>query len=236
MRMFHPHYSHHHYGSRLKGKLILAGVTLWLTSTITAGVRRSTGWTHNAYGQPRLISTSNNQDEEEQAWQAFIVTQSYQSRRYADRLSLEQQYLDSAPDQHSRQLREQRLERFCSSSYPHFYRHQCHPPHGGFTLWYLGIGERTFNWVARKLGSSPRFHHEHLPVSYDALVSDMVNREPITRHDYYYSPHMASSPYIAGAAVAPAPAAIPATQGDGSAPDRSGQNNSSSSDAPATQP
>ncbi|KAJ2805216.1 hypothetical protein H4R20_002175, partial [Coemansia guatemalensis] len=212
MRMFHPRYSHH-YGGRFKGKLILAGVTLWLTSTIIAGVRRSTGWTHNTYGQPRLNSLPHSQDEEERAWQKFIDTQASYSRRYTDRLKLEQQYLESAPDQHTRQLREQRLdEYFSSSNYSHFHHHHFHRSHGGFMLWYLGIGERTFDWVARKLSSSPRFHHEYPQVPYDVLVNDMANREPIFRHDRFYGPYMAPSPYIASAAAASAPAVTPTTQ------------------------
>ncbi|KAJ2611537.1 hypothetical protein H4S08_003114 [Coemansia sp. RSA 1365] len=230
MRMFHPRYSHHHYGGRFKGKLIFAGVALWLTSTIIAGVRRSTGWTHTAYGQPRLASSSHN--EEEMTWQKFIESQSNYSRRYTDRLKLEQQYLDSAPDQQTRQLREQRLEFFYSSRNPHFCRHH----RSGFTLWYLGIGERTFDWVARKLSSSPRFHHEDPLLPYDVLVNDMVNRETVYRH--HYGPYMAPTPYIASAAVAPVPAVIPTSQThvstSSSASERSGHGNSPSSDTPAS--
>ncbi|PIA17165.1 hypothetical protein COEREDRAFT_80849 [Coemansia reversa NRRL 1564] len=239
MRMFHPRYSHHHHGGHFKGKLIFAGVALWLTSTIIAGVRRSTGWTHNAYGQPRHNNSSNNRNEEELTWQKFIENQSNQSHRYTDKLKLEQQYLKSAPDQHTRQLREQRLEEFFHSSRnPHFYRHQIHRPAGGFTLWYLGIGERTFDWVARRLGSSPRFHHEYPLVPYDVLVNDMVNREIVYRHSHHYEPYIAPTPYIASAAVAPVPAVIPTSQTLVSEPSpasgKSGHGNSPSSDTPAS--
>ncbi|KAJ2455543.1 hypothetical protein EV183_000020 [Coemansia sp. RSA 2336] len=160
--MFYPRHTHHYRG-RFKGKLLVAGVALWLTSTIIAGVRRSTGWTHNSFGLPALAISS----DEEMAWQQLQASKDQApSRNYAEFQRLEQHYLESAPSEQARKQREQRLveqhgkrmvARHCSS--------------GGFVKWYLGIGERTFDWIARKISSSPRFHMEDPATPYVDLTN-----------------------------------------------------------------
>ncbi|KAJ1739552.1 hypothetical protein LPJ68_004572 [Coemansia sp. RSA 1086] len=172
--MFSPRHTHHYRG-HFKDKLLVAGVTLWLTSTVIAGVRRSTGWTHNSFGLPMLSISS----DEEQAWQQLQLSKNQSpSRSYVAFQQLEQQYLESAPNEQVRKQREQRLveqydrrlgARHCSS--------------GGFMKWYLGVGERTFDWVVRKVSNSPRFHMEDPATPYADLNSN--TRKHFTRQPYY---------------------------------------------------
>ncbi|KAJ1845229.1 hypothetical protein LPJ70_002597 [Coemansia sp. RSA 2708] len=173
------YHHHHHVRGNFKGKLILAGVTLWLTSTVIAGVRRSTGWTHNSYGVPSPTHHSTSSDSENRAWQELLDAQMQQPRDLVWQRRLERQYVDSAPTAHAREQRTIRLdERYRMEQHNYGCR-------GGVWQWYLGIGERTFDWVARKISRSHRFHREEPGVAYKSLVEDAGRRRP---YAHYYVP------------------------------------------------
>ncbi|KAJ2826672.1 hypothetical protein FBU31_003382 [Coemansia sp. 'formosensis'] len=141
---FHPgyiSYAHRCHG-RLRNKLIFAGVTLWLASTAIAGVRRSTGWTHNNHrlAAPPPPATLPPADERLQ-W-------------------LEQEYVAAAPDAATREQRQAWVaaERArVAWAWNHGARNHCHEARGLMT-WYLGVGERTLDWATRKISRSQHFH------------------------------------------------------------------------------
>ncbi|KAJ2493555.1 hypothetical protein IWW37_000421 [Coemansia sp. RSA 2050] len=145
---FHPgyfSYAHRCHG-RLRNKLIFAGVTLWLASTVIAGVRRSTGWTHNSHrlaSPPLPPSTSVPPNDERLQW-------------------LEQEYVASAPDAATREQRQAWVaaERArVAWAWNRSARSHCLEA-GGPMAWYLGVGERTLDWATRKISRSQHFHHQ----------------------------------------------------------------------------
>ncbi|KAJ2335503.1 hypothetical protein GGI00_001325 [Coemansia sp. RSA 2681] len=157
---FHPgymSYAHRCHG-RLRNKLIFAGVTLWLTSTVIAGVRRSTGWTHNSHSlaspppPPSLQSPTTMQPSNERLqW-------------------LEQEYIAAAPDAATREQRQawvaaERARVAWAWSRSTEARNHCRHETRGFMTWYLGIGERTLDWAARKISRSRHFHWQSPPLS-----------------------------------------------------------------------
>ncbi|KAJ2416515.1 hypothetical protein GGI10_000900 [Coemansia sp. RSA 2530] len=175
---FHPgyvSYAHRCHG-RLRNKLIFAGVTLWLASTVIAGVRRSTGWTHNSHrlaSPPPPPPTSAPPNDERLLW-------------------LEQEYVASAPDAATREQRQawvaaerarvawawnRRAGGHCHEAGGH-----CHEA-GGLMTWYLGIGERTLDWATRKISRSRHFHHQppaslpppSAPTSSESANSQVLN-------------------------------------------------------------
>ncbi|KAJ2553531.1 hypothetical protein IWW35_001772 [Coemansia sp. RSA 1878] len=172
MGMLHPRHAFHGRCGSFKGKLVLAGVTLWLTSTIIAGVRRSSGWTHNSYGLPAPPTSSVRSNNEDQVWHDLLAARAQSPRDFVYCRRLEQQYLDSAPDTQVRELREHRLGEHYRYG-DHSYRHRCS---GGFVQWYLGIGERTFDWAVRRISASHKFHKEDPTTPYWQLVRDAQYR------------------------------------------------------------
>ncbi|KAJ2484697.1 hypothetical protein EV174_002242 [Coemansia sp. RSA 2320] len=130
---------------RLRNKLIFAGVTLWLASTVIAGVRRSTGWTHNSH---RLATAP--PPAPPSAPSAPLLHPPGHERM----LWLEQQYIASAPDDATREQR----RAWVAAEQERVARAWGCRSHGGFMSWYLGIGERTLDWAARKISRSPNFH------------------------------------------------------------------------------
>ncbi|KAJ1952406.1 hypothetical protein EC988_003572 [Linderina pennispora] len=178
-------YRHHCRGS-LKGKIIFFGVTLWLTSTVIAGVRRASGWTHNAHS---LTQSSAESDERRKQWRRMMDERLAASRQFAEARfqQLEQHYGNMVADEQTRQQWKQwlsmekeklinewtrnslwferNMDRFHN---PDAYQNGCHRP-GGFMRWYLGVGERTFDWFTRKLAGSRSFHWENPQTPYQVL-------------------------------------------------------------------
>ncbi|KAJ2662127.1 hypothetical protein IWW48_002023 [Coemansia sp. RSA 1200] len=222
MGRFYHHYAHHHCGRNAKGKIILLGMTLWLTSTVVAGIRRSTGWTHNAHPpspapapapapvSPPLPSSSSAEDK---AMQSRAVEQLNSSREAAEaQLSpLEAEYVGAAHDaftreqrmrwvearrlsfdQHWRQLRQavQHGAMDPSVAVPHWGPHaHTHTGGGGggIVRWYLGVGERTFDWLARKVAASRRFHWEDPAVTHAELAAREHFQLQLQLHRYGYA-------------------------------------------------
>ncbi|KAJ1958456.1 hypothetical protein GGI12_004729 [Dipsacomyces acuminosporus] len=188
----HPHY--YHYGHRCRGrfggKLIFLGVSLWLTSTVIAGVRRATGWTHNAHNRlPPPPEELSRREERRQELRRMIDERLHETREFAnERLrQLEQQYGDRIADEATREqwkrtfaAEQERLAEYWAHSNQWLamniekaqetdgHKRHCHRS-GGFVNWYLGVGERTFDWFTRKLSRSRHFHWEDPSTPYDAL-------------------------------------------------------------------
>ncbi|KAJ1727462.1 hypothetical protein LPJ72_005932 [Coemansia sp. Benny D160-2] len=200
MGRFYHHYAHHHCGRNVKGKIILLGVTLWLTSTVIAGIRRSTGWTHNAHPPapapapaPDSLPPASSSSAEDKAMQTRAVEQLNSSRGAAEaQLSpLEAEYVGAAPDAFTREQRVRWVEARRLSFDQHWQQlrqavqHGAMDPHWGphahahthtgggrgVVRWYLGVGERTFDWLARKVAASRRFHWEDPAVSHAELAA-----------------------------------------------------------------
>ncbi|ORX66738.1 hypothetical protein DL89DRAFT_59135 [Linderina pennispora] len=152
---FGPHMYRHHCRGSLKGKIIFFGVTLWLTSTVIAGVRRASGWTHNAHS---LTQSSAEPDERRKQWRRMMDERLAASRQFAEARfqQLEQHYGTMVADEQTRQQWKQwlsmekeklinewtrnslwferNMDRFHN---PDAYQNGCHRP-GGFMRWYLG--------------------------------------------------------------------------------------------------
>ncbi|KAJ1798459.1 hypothetical protein LPJ59_002486 [Coemansia sp. RSA 2399] len=199
-RFYHHH--HAHGGCRsIKGKLLLVGVTLWLTSTVIAGIRRSTGRTHNAHPLPPPASLPGSSAEEDTQQLRAKSVESLDATRAAAEAqlsSLESEYIDSARDAYTRdqRLRSVAARRFqfdqhwialrsALDGHHHPYHHHHH--HGGFVRWYLGVGERTFDWMARKLAASHRFHWDDPATAHQELAA---------RPDYHHMPPYYSRGYF----------------------------------------
>ncbi|KAJ2351574.1 hypothetical protein GGF43_003995 [Coemansia sp. RSA 2618] len=209
--MLHHRLAHHGHCGNFKGKLVLAGVALWLTSTVIAGVRRSTGWTHNAYGLPAPITTTSTGDSEDHAWQSLMNARVQTPRDYVEYRRLEQQYVDSAPSPETREMREQRL-----GSHYHMYRNgmyehrQCRS--GGLAMWYLGVGERTFDWAVRKISASHRFHREEPGMSYGELKDARSHQRAFGHPGFQNHPAFYSHPaFFSHQHYAGLPATVPPT-------------------------
>ncbi|KAJ2041803.1 hypothetical protein H4S04_000068 [Coemansia sp. S16] len=152
---FHPgHFSYaHRCHGRLRNKLIFAGVTLWLASTVIAGVRRSTGWTHNSHrlaSPPPPPPTSMPPNDERLQW-------------------LEQEYVASAPNAATREQRQawvaaERARVAWAWNRSIGSRNHCNEAKG-IMAWYLGVGERTLDWATRKISRSQHFHWQSPPPS-----------------------------------------------------------------------
>ncbi|KAJ2544233.1 hypothetical protein EV175_005912 [Coemansia sp. RSA 1933] len=199
----HRFYHHHHAscaGRGIRGKILLVGVTLWLTSTIIAGVRRSTGRTHNAHPPPPA-SLQHSSSKEDQEMQAQVAEKLDATREAAEaQLSpLESEYIDSARDAYTREqrfrwveARRLQFDRHWSSlrgslngdpTHQHPYHH-----HGGFVRWYLGVGERTFDWMARKFAASHRFHWDDPRTTYPELSARSDWPMPYhNHHSWHYN-------------------------------------------------
>ncbi|KAJ2756904.1 hypothetical protein GGI19_000492 [Coemansia pectinata] len=154
---FHPgHFSYaHRCHGRLRNKLIFAGVTLWLASTVIAGVRRSTGWTHNSHRlasppPPPPVQINMPPNDERLQW-------------------LEQEYVAAAPDAATREQRQawvsaERARVAWAWNRSTMARNHCNEAKGLMT-WYLGVGERTLDWATRKISRSQHFHWQSPPTS-----------------------------------------------------------------------
>ncbi|KAJ2741779.1 hypothetical protein GGI20_004946 [Coemansia sp. BCRC 34301] len=162
MRGFHAgnmYYAHRCQG-RLGNKLIFAGITLWLASTVIAGVRRSTGWTHNSHrlaSPPPLPQTNMPPGDERLQW-------------------LEQEYVAAAPDAATREQRqawvaaEHARVAWAWNRSTDARSHCCREARGLMT-WYLGVGERTLDWATRKISRSSHFHWQSPPSSQPPTLS-----------------------------------------------------------------
>ncbi|KAJ1662063.1 hypothetical protein EV178_006188 [Coemansia sp. RSA 1646] len=213
------HHSHCYGGSRnIKGKILLVGVTLWLTSTIIAGVRRSTGRTHNTYPPPNTplppLPPSRLPEDKELQDRTIEKLNDTRATAEAQLSSLESEYIESAQDAYTREQRLRWIEtrrlnfdhhwgtlrRTVNESYmPHYHHHRSCAHNGGFVRWYLGVGERTFDWMARKFAASHRFHWEDPAISHGELAarteyyqyhsaerSSHLNRPPFYHNRDYY--------------------------------------------------
>ncbi|KAJ2897664.1 hypothetical protein IWW38_001636 [Coemansia aciculifera] len=148
-------YAHRCHG-RFRNKVIFAGITLWLASTVIAGIRQSTGWTHNSHrlaSPPPLlpVQTSMPPGDERLQW-------------------LEQEYVAAAPDAATREQRQawvaaERARVAWAWSRTADVKNQCHHEARGIMTWYLGVGERTLDWATRKISRSRHFHWQSPPAS-----------------------------------------------------------------------
>ncbi|KAJ2705984.1 hypothetical protein FB645_001961 [Coemansia sp. IMI 203386] len=162
---FGPHFfvTHHRHHGRFRNKLIFLGVTLWLTSTVVAGVRRATGLTHKA-----LVS---DETKRRQEYLQLMDTRFQQTRQQLpeQQQQLEQAFVDAASSNSEREERRKWIEKERESMYNGWQtqgiaagwpeRRMCEGRRhsGGFVRWYLGVGERTFDWFVRKIQNSSSF-------------------------------------------------------------------------------
>ncbi|KAJ1644516.1 hypothetical protein J3B02_000228 [Coemansia erecta] len=168
---FGPHLlvSHRHHCSGPRNKLIFLGVTLWLTSTVIAGVRRSTGLTHKS-----LVSEETKRRQE---YLRLMNARFRQSQGLPEQQQqLEKLFVDAASSDAERQERRMWVERereLISKAWmaqglevpaaEWAERKSCYGQRhggGGLARWYLGVGERTFDWVVRRIQGSPSFQIE----------------------------------------------------------------------------
>ncbi|KAI8324399.1 hypothetical protein GQ54DRAFT_309313 [Martensiomyces pterosporus] len=221
-------YAHHCHG-RLRNKIIFFGVTLWLTSTVIAGVRRATGWTHNAHSRlPPTPSERAERDERRKEMKKMVDERLQESLKFADERMrwLEQQYGDTIADEATREQWRQRVaveqsrladywarssqwitQNMERAQQTDAYKRHCHQ-NGGFMNWYLGVGERTFDWFARKLASSRHFHWEDPATSYESLSVRQQQHSVAASQPYSQFPVPPPGPSAPSAPSAP-PAAGP---------------------------
>lgn len=190
MGFYHHHYpsyfshGHRYFRGRLRNKVVFLGVTLWLTTTVIAGVRRATGWTHNSY---RIAQEP--QDKRRQGWHDMVAWQLQDTRKQAEShmRKLEQQYVDAADNEEQRQQRrewveaeKQKMSEYWATSANWMSNRSQRPCKGGVVSWYLGVGERTFDWFERKLSRSSHFHWQDPRTPYTALNKE--NSMPEEQH------------------------------------------------------
>ncbi|KAJ2726086.1 hypothetical protein GGI07_000870 [Coemansia sp. Benny D115] len=146
----------------IRGKLVILGVSLWLTSTIIAGVRRATGHTHNALGLPPPTSKQSKKrlDAQYQEFQESAAQRDQANQMFIDEAAtpedrkMREAFVES--QERSRRMQEQWMMA-AGGAREHWAGRRCH---GGFMRWYLGIGERTFDWAVRRIERSSHFHKE----------------------------------------------------------------------------
>ncbi|KAJ1807777.1 hypothetical protein LPJ56_006189 [Coemansia sp. RSA 2599] len=176
---FGPHLfvSHRHRCGGPRNKLIFLGVTLWLTSTVIAGVRRATGLTHKS-----LVSEETKRRQE---YLRLMDTRFRDMRRVPEeQVKIEQEFVDAASSVSEREERKEWVER--EREFVHNMwvsqgaaaaawqeRRSCGGQRhgGGLVRWYLGVGERTFDWFVRRIQRSSSFQIEGKG---GALASDSV--------------------------------------------------------------
>ncbi|KAJ1718521.1 hypothetical protein LPJ53_006478, partial [Coemansia erecta] len=173
--------------------LIFLGATLWLTSTVLAGVRRATGYTHTS-----LLS---DEAKRRQAYLRMLDKRFRHARALPEQQQqseLDQMFIDAARDSEEKERRrvwieEERSRRAqqpqaqgqvderlgaLDGPYwgpPHHYHHHNHRDGcagqggHGFMRWYLGVGERSFDWFVRKVKGSGSFQWQDPATSYREL-------------------------------------------------------------------
>ncbi|KAJ2786043.1 hypothetical protein GGI15_001710 [Coemansia interrupta] len=155
----------HHRRPFFSRKLIFLGATLWLTSTVLAGVRRATGYTHAA-----MLS---DESKRRQAYLRMLDMRFRHARALPEQHELDQMFVETAQSPEEKEQRRVWIEKektkvaqqgeLHSALDRPFWREQQHYHHRdgcgnhGFMRWYLGVGERTFDWFVRKVKGSDSF-------------------------------------------------------------------------------